>query len=276
MLASVVQVWAQNGPEDFLNSVYRLPEGVGENGIETAISKISQDSPLRAVHLFEKMTLPESRKTVALSIMQNWSAHDFEASLQWVLTNELLVEFRHELLGNLVISMSPDDMERSLNAAIDQPIEETGVGLEYAVIYAMSMLDLDKAIESLDRVRTGKTSSYTVGVVASRLASSDRIEEAMDLIKKYPDLDLGTVFQRMALGLLGGQSRILFGVLDQIPSKEHRSNTAAALLYYDSYEQALTRSQTEQLKTFLTEIDASKIEDGQKVVLDLDRNLMNW
>ena len=276
LLASIVQVWGQNDPESFLESVDRLPEVVWETGTEIAILKIAQSSPLRAIQLFERLTIPESRKIVAFSIMQNWSMHDSEATLQWVLTNELLDEFRHELLGNLVVGFSPDDVEHAFNAAILHPIEEGQVGLEFAVIYAMSILNLDKAIESLHSVRKGKTSTYAAAVVAARLASSERIEEALGLLEQHPGLDHDTFYRRMAFVLTGEQSSILFGVLDRIPSREQRSNVASTLLYYDGFENTLTKSQVEQLKTYLTENEARKIEDGRYEVLHLDHHLLNW
>lgn len=230
----LLQSWARTDARDLLNHAAGLPEQLQPLARKNALISLAYGSPQDAAQMISQIEDRESLEEVANSIAISWSRSDISGVLDWI-ENEASVAHNKEALKVSALSgLASIDPQQALQAALDQPLNETGIGPEARVIMGIALRDLDTAVSLLPQVREGKTrvSAYEGTILALRSPMNNDRDRAVDLFIQLTKEEAIGRSDSITSSMVFGFPRELCDALDRIESMNLRRQLASQLLTY--------------------------------------------
>ncbi|MCY3885570.1 MAG: hypothetical protein OXG24_11730 [Gammaproteobacteria bacterium] len=259
---SVIRTWGRKDPNDLLNAIEQLPESVKFLGREHAIVSLSRSAPKEAARLLGTLNVGRNGLSIARAIATNWSDQDPQAALDWVQTAPEAIEMQHTLLAVVLENLAKRDPNTAMDIALKQPLEPNQIGLEASVIFHLSGSDVQKAVETLSRVREGKTKQAAYITVGSQLIRNGEVQQALQLASQLHEAQRENYFTALIGSWAMSQPDELFERLNDLPNKTIRSHAASSLITINRFRKALSDDQIESLEDQLTEEDRLDLESG--------------
>lgn len=265
----VITSWAWKNPQTLLNQLDTLPEQFYSSAISRAINSLTNYAPDIAVQYLNLLT-EEARRDLAVRIAGRWAYQDSEGALDWALSNEEQTDLRHELLRSILPFVASTNSARAFDVALEQPLDDSGFGLESVVIDQLCRVDVDRAIALLSKVREGSTKLSAYLSVARALLPEQPFK-ATALVD-----DLTGDQQTRFLGLIASiwlayKPEQVYSSLTQFKAGHVRSTFALELLIHHIDFNTLTEEQVERATEFLSEQDIEALKNYED-----DPDIIDW
>ncbi len=268
---SVVSTWSQWEPRELLKNVDALPEDLRETASTSALSSISRESPEEAAQLVAAMRSGYIKTSSGRTVAVLWSRQDHSAALEWILNEPGVEEIRSELLSYIMKRLTEVDPQLAMTTALAQPIEEdktgfgmfgrTSLGMEYQVISALALSDVDKALELLPQVREGPTRDLAFQTVAQSLLMNDEIDKAFNMVQQVPEAERGKFRLSLTTTWVGSDPQGMLKSMDRFPSREAKSQAAVLLVMTNEYNKILSDEQIEEARKYISEEHARALKE---------------
>lgn len=282
----VVHTWAYNNPHSLLDELDRIPTDLQATAREDALKAIAQRDPREAMLLTQNLKpgvsrtalvskiaslwaeqdaqaalawvlnvqeFSGSRSQLISSVVRGWSNREPNAALNWILDQRDLSEVRHSTIPAILRDLADEDPDLALRRALEQPIEEYRLGLEYEVISHIAQDDLQLAREMLQQAREGKTRSSSYAAVGLAMVRASRGNEALDLATNLPASDRVNYVANMLRNWVATDALGLFDSLSNISDSEIQSSAADALIKRDRTNDILSDEQVEYVRQYKSE-----------------------
>ena len=263
---SIVRTWSRKDPLGLLDTLDYLPTKLQSSAREHAIVSLSRSSPAKAAQLLTDLNGGNKKLSIAHAVAMNWSNHDAQAALDWVLTNPQVAEMQQELLGVVLGNLVKQDADLAMDIALKRPIENDEKGLEATVISYLAASDPQLAARMLTRVRDGSTKDSAYTSVGSQLLRNGNVDQALSLAEKLSAPEQTRYFSSIVHTWALAEPGDLFGNLANLPSLEVKSRAASALIALNQFRKALTDDQVDAAREFLTDEDREKLEQNSGIV----------
>ena len=250
---AVVRDWANREPSAFLADSDQLPNDLKSYGQLQAIhSWATQEPDSAALHL-SKIQNSTNKRTAAMAIARSWIEKDLDKAIEWVQTSPEIEEFRREILAGVLNRLAANEPTTAFEIALEQPVEDSHVGLEVSVIRKLVVNDLDLASKLLPKVREGTSKIAAISSVGTAFADSGNMGKALELAKDLPVGSRG-MFLSNAVSMWGiANPKSVFEEIDKLPTASLKSRAAMMALTGNSVKEVLSKDQAEVLKTYLSE-----------------------
>lgn len=275
---TVVSTWAENDPQKVLQSIEALPEHLREAALTNALRSYARSAPEEAAQMIAAMESGTMKSSGARTVVSTWAYQNHSAALEWILNEPGIEEIRTDLVRLMIYILAQSDSQLAFDVALVQPIEnegsgmgmfgyDEGVGMEAGVISSIVYSDMDKALELLPQVREGITRLVAFQSIASALLSGGEVDRAFGVVRQVPDSDREKFEMVLASTWAGLDPVGMLNSMDRMTSNKTRSRAAMMLIASNSFEKELTNEQLDQARKYLTEQDASIVEEGSARVL---------
>ena len=264
LVESLVKTWAAFHTHSLLENLNSLPNELVNKATLEAVSSIARRVPKDAAETVSNMENGALKIKAAHRVIDLWFLRDMEATLNWVLNDPGLEAQRPQLLNRVLVPLALHDLDRAMEVALEQPLDDNEIGPEANIIHQLTSVNIDKALEYMSSVRDGPTTSEAYSFIGSQLVEQNQTERALKLLHQVPDYSkdqyLGSVFSSWALS----EPINLFESIDQLSSAETKSIAALCLLLNDPNGKYLSEQQLNSARDFLTDEDLKKYERLKK------------
>lgn len=245
----VITGWSQNDPEQLVRELAVLPTELQDDGLEMSARVIAKDDPKNAIRLLQEIASSGSRRAVAEEIALNWSRENVLDALEWTLySNEISDQSRQDVVGVVLRRLSREDPTLAFETALNQPLEEFGIGLESIVIDVVAESDPGRAMVMLDEVRPGVTKRIAYSSVGRGLVRQNEFNTVIDLSILLDDDEQIGYFDTVMVEWSLNHPSILYEMIDQLPSQQIKTQAAIYLLHFDARTESLSDDQVEHLR----------------------------
>lgn len=246
---SVLERWSYSDPKALLDRVGAFPEHLQQLARKKALISLSRTSPQDAAELIFEMEDQATRDEISLAISRNWSTSDITSVLHWIENEPGFDHIRDRLIGAAFSGLANSDPELALQTALDQPVNEEGLGPEAEVISSLTFDDMDTAIEMLSDVREGKTKIKAYEQVIQMLTGiNNDNDRAVDLLVQLAQEQEIPRDEWVITGLVFDAPNGLFDALDRFDSMDFRRRVAKKLLSFHEHDDTFTTEQLTVLK----------------------------
>lgn len=256
----VVKVWVLQEPDIFIASVDSIPSELRDTARLSLVKHLSKDSIQDAVIVVAEITDPETQEEAALSLVDEWVDSNPDEAFAWILSSPETERYRSRLLNSFLKQLTETDADKAFELALSQPIgAETEVGLEAIVIDKLSLREIERALQLLNRVRPGITQSAAFESVASGLIFEDRIDEALELGKSLPQENQISYYKDFTslLSFTVPVGQVL-DILPEVPVAEARSDIAERMLMAGSVATDKDSLSDEEVETLMEYVEPAK------------------
>lgn len=260
---SVVRGWSQLKPHDVLSELDSMPDYLRDSARMTLISVLARQAPSDAADLVAGLNSDTTKQSAAMSLVSSWLHIDHQATLDWVLNEPRVQDLKYQLLSTVLYGIVDKDPHLAMETALAQPTTENELGLETTVISLLTRTDFEKAIEFLPQVRDGRTKVAAFASVGGRYVLNGETDNAVNLAQQLPESDRSAYFQALVRVWAGSNPKGLLDSINQLPTTEIKSHAALVLATFNRQQRRLSDKQIDRAKTFLTEDDAEKLNDGK-------------
>ena len=245
----VLETWAVSDPNALLEQIGRLPDNLQQIALKKAIRSLSWTSPQRASEMLYEIKDQSSRDRIALAIATSWSISDIRSTLHWI-ENEPSFDHNRDVLIDAAFSgLAHADPRQALQVALDQPLNEDGVGPEAAVVSGATFSDMDTAIALLPSVREGKTKVEAYESVIQMLtAINNDGDRAIDLLIQLAKEEEIPKDAHLLTDLALRVPRGLFFALDRFEPMGFKRRVAKELLRFHEHDNTFTTEQISVLR----------------------------
>ncbi|MCY3884681.1 MAG: hypothetical protein OXG24_07135 [Gammaproteobacteria bacterium] len=253
----IVQLWAEENPQELLSNIQQLPEHLRQDSVLYAIRKIVQTSPQLATNEIARLRpiLGYIEDSTEYLLVREWAEKNPNEALSWVNANAVEgSEKRARMMQRILSNYALVDPDKAMSIArSEQPHAFHGMtGLETEVIGSLaSSGQLDTAIDLLEHVRESALSLSCVRI-GVRLIQSDRTKEAIELSKRLPSEEQADYFSNITGTWLSTNIADLVNSIAELPSKHIQEKVAEKILL--ASEQSpflLTNEQLTHVRSFL-------------------------
>lgn len=230
----LLQSWARTDARDLLNHATGLPEQLQPLARKNALLSLAYRSPQDAAQMIGEIEDQESLDEVASTIVMSWSRSDISSVFNWIESEASVAHNQENLKLAALGGLANIDPQQAIRTALDQPLNERGIGLEARVISLVAFRDMDTAVSLLPQVREGKTkiSAYESAIQMLRSPMNNDKDQAIDLfIQLTKEEDIGRN-DSITSSMVFGFPRELCDALDRIESMDLRRQLASQLLTY--------------------------------------------
>lgn len=245
----VITGWSQNDPEQLVRELAILPTELQDDGLEMSARVIARDDPKNAIRLLQEISSFSSRRAVAEEIALNWSRENVLEALEWTLySNEISDQSRQEVVGVVLRRLSREDPTLAFDTALNQPLEEFGIGLESIVVDVVAESDPDRAMIMLEKVRPGITKRFAYSSVGRGFVRQNEFDTVIDLSSFLDANEQIGYFNTVMVEWSLNHPSILYEMIDQLPSQQIKTQAAIYLLHFDARTESLSDDQVEHLR----------------------------
>ena len=250
---AVVREWAVREPASLLAVSDQLPNELQSYGQLEAIRMLARQEPDSAALFLSKIQNRMNKRKAAKDIARSWIERNVVEAVEWVQSSPELEECRREVLIDVLNVLAVRDPSRAFEIALEQPVQEFGVGLEVSVIEKLVVNDLDLAFDLLSEVREGTSKFAAVSSVGTAFADSGNMNKALELAIELP-IASRSMYLSTAVAMWGiANPKIVFEDIDMLPSAKLKSRAAMMALTGNSRKEVLSKEQVDVLKTYLSE-----------------------
>lgn len=259
LMRNIGYAWAENAPyEAFQN----LPQYFAGFSLQphnphlrwmrgNALKQIFRKSPEDAVDLLNDV--PNGVEEFGGNLVEEWAASDARSALNWIGLQE--ESLRPALLQRVMPALVENDPDLALSTALNQPIAEGQLGLEFEVIQTLARTDVHRATEMLPQVRDHEDTmkrSYTV--LGRALANKHESSAAIELGSEMPESFQDEYFREIIDAIYYTDQVALYESLDSLPKPQYQREAAQYLIWNtglggDSHRY-FTEEQLEKIRTF--------------------------
>ena len=285
----VIWQWADDNPRQILKEIELVPGEHQAQARYIAIQALTRSSPDEAAKLVLQEQDPQTRATLANSLISTWAYQDSEAAKDWVLGLPTSDPLRSTLVRPLAMALVYSDPREAFRLALEQPIDEnpslpySSTGYESSIISMLAYQDVDLAIELLPQVRNqGRSMAYST--VGSSLIQKGEARQAINLANQLPQEEQVNYFRSMSSTWAWQDPQGLLKAFDDFPSAEIKSRVAMTVsmmnttsnIYSDeelaSFEKYMTQEMREKIQQF-HEIDMQNPSPEDRKLL---QELYSW
>lgn len=259
---TVVFVLTQHAtPHNFLESISDLPPHLHEKATILAVRQISWKSPMEGAQIVAQLGTGPIKTKAADELVVFWSSGDSKAALNWILNEPSNKDIQSQLLARVIGKVATVDPELAWSVALEQPIIEGEFGMELRVIYSLSEVDIDKALEFVPQTREGMTRLGAYKNVVRALVRNNDVDRVLDLLPNVSGTEKTTVIKSLASNWARSNAEELLNSMDRLDTPELKSKAAMALVLSNRYWRPyLSDKQVEEAKSFLTDEDRVQLE----------------
>ena len=259
LMRNIGYAWAENAPyEAFQN----LPQYFAGFSLQphnphlqwmrgNALKQIFRKSPEDAVDLLNDV--PNGVEEFGGNLVEEWASSDARSALNWIGLQE--ESLRPALLQSVMPVLVENDPDLALSTALNQPIAEGQLGLEFEVIRTLARTDVHRATEMLPQVRDHEDTmkrSYTV--IGRALANKHESSTAIELGSEIPESFQDEYFREIIDAIYYTDQVALYESLDSLPKPKYQREAAQYLIWNtglggDSHRY-FTDEQLEKIRTF--------------------------
>lgn len=257
---AAIQNWARRNPYGLFESLEDLPGEMRATAETSAMQSLSTLSPKRATEKFDDFT--GDKNSAARSIVGNWSMHDFQGALDWILASPDVSNFQNDLLKIVFGNVTSSSASSAMDVALGQLLDEEEGGVEADIVAKIASENVQVATALLERVREGRTKLEAYVSVASVLLREGKKSRAVELAAQ-----LSGSHKVEYVGVLAGQIAAIdqdeaFEFTTQLSSSDEQSRAALWLLTLNRHGNTLTKEQESSLTSMLNEEDVEQLESG--------------
>ena len=250
---AVVRDWAYREPKVFLDNRDQLLNEQKSFGQLQAIRSLAIHEPDSAALHLSKLQRPMDKRSAATDIARSWIEKDITATIEWVQSSPELEQFRREVLVDVLNVLIVSEPTTAFEIALEQPVQDFGVGLEVSVITRLVVTDLDLALSLIPKVREGTSKFAAISTVGTAFADGGNMSKALELANELPEASR-SMYLTTAVAMWGiANPEVVFEEIDILPSARLKSRAAMMALTGNSRNQVLSKDQEEVLKTYLSE-----------------------
>ena len=261
MQRETIRAWGEGDPHSLLATIARLPEEFRALAFSHAMRGLAQVEPNKAVSELNGIDDLSTKAKIAEVVVDSWSERDPLAALQWVQTATPIEELGIKLVlqSKILTKLAQIDPHLALNIALDQPLAETEVGLESAVIIELANQDLDLALSMLDQMRNQATRESTYVSLGYNLFTAGKPKQAIELVQDSSEAFQKGYFQSLTGWWAFNEPLALFNVLELLPTEAVRNEAAVNIVLSSGLHISLNKEQRQSLKKYVHEFYWDKL-----------------
>lgn len=260
---SVAYRWATDRPREVLSDLDRFTTASRDRAQNSAIVSISKESPEEAAELFAAIEGGTNRQGIAIAIATVWSQENPLRALEWILSNPQLGNTQQRMLTIVLKEIAIENPQLAMETALDQPLEEHGVGQELNVIKSISNYDLSKARSMLSQTREGRTRYATVDYLGVMSVNKGETDLAMELANELNERSRPHYKRKMLRAWANSSPLDLYESLAQLESSEFQSHAAFWLINNNQWRKVLSEDQIKSAEKFLSDQEYAALEQSR-------------
>lgn len=272
-MARAVSAWAENRPRRCLEHLEQIPIAYRAVASRLAIEILARTSPTEAAEYVSKTSGVSSRRTLARTLVQQWSDQDVDGAVGWVLDLPEEDPVRFELIESLASRLLYTDLELAFQLALEQPISEdryfpiTTRSLESRFLHSVSRYDLDLAFELLPQVRdVGYSKVLAYAAIGYSLFEQGETARAIRLANELsPELQ-AKYFHQVVLGQVYQAPEELFEVFDDFPN-ELKSKIALAIRVSTQAARTLSQEDIAWLESHISDEETGLLNQLKEIFM---------
>ena len=178
----IVSVWAHTNHQSLESLIDTMPEVVrGHAEFQLMVVK-ARNSPTEAVEFLSKIGGTMYEFTLSKIIAEEWSSTNIDEALKWVESHKFSnSRTRNQIMAVVLQELSQQDMERAVEIALEQPVDQFDRGAECFLVEQIAATDIERAMKLLSHVREGGSALHAYMAVGNQLALQYDFERAVEL-----------------------------------------------------------------------------------------------
>ncbi|MCY3540445.1 MAG: hypothetical protein OXH31_00840 [Gammaproteobacteria bacterium] len=259
---SIANAWAVTNPQELIENVEAISAEYRASPLATAFSYLARKDPLEAIVTLNSVEhLVGNTSTLVASIVRQWADQEPGTATDWVLENFVQDDSqRRSLLERTLPALALRDPNKAFELAIEQPVSETGLGLDYYVMGAIVREgDIEVAKKLLPRVNDSSR-SIIYGNVAAGMVDEGQTDEALELGKDLEESSQRYYYLRVFASWAFNNPKNLMESLEGLPTSRTKSIAAMQLITRNHRNPVFTDDQIDHLRTFLNSEDEASVK----------------
>lgn len=273
VMKSVVEIWAKTDTELLKEWLHAMPPHVISHAEWMVIVAIAKDAPADALAYLPRFVRTPYEKELMKEIASSWASSDVEGALEWVLNYDFTTDrLRNRTLGTILYEIAESDVERALQIALSEPVDDWSRGPEGYLLVQIAAKDIDRAIELADRTRDGMTRRFAYEAIAVNLARAYKFDRAVELGENLMDEEGKRSFFDHLLPDWALKDPVdLFDKLTSFQSEILQSRAAMHLVDTESYRHnVLTEEQLDLAKAYMSIEDYGEMIERRVFMKQID------
>lgn len=258
---SFIENWVRRDPYEVVERIEQFPKSMQVQVGSAVIRRVAKTSPEEAVKLLENLdSVLRDTSSIAHALVWSWAPQDPTAAAEWVLDEARLDNpHRSNMIQIVIDELIGVDPIRAFDVALQQPLREFLGGMESDVINELcSRGSMEMAIELLPRVRE-ESKARAYGLIGSGLVRDAQTKRALLFGEDLPESVRDRYYTRVAIEWADANPLEMLEELARVP-EDQQSRLARQLAQANKYNSVLTDEQMAQVKTFLNEEDARRVD----------------
>ena len=251
MLEMLVRAWAENYPTTILEDLELVPQNLRMLGEREALLALARTDPQGTVSLLGNITDEELKLAITKELAASWSDLDVHAALEWALSEDAAI--KNHVLTLIIGKLARKDPEFALQTALSQPLEDSLVGMELAVIGEVAATDLELAVEMRSQLREGLTKFLSYATLGKYLVRDNEIDRVHGLGLELPEDEREAFYNQIVHQWAASHPESLVAQIDNLRSTDNKYQAAMSLVRHNVGTNVLTKSQMEYVRGFLPE-----------------------
>lgn len=254
---ATIESWARSNPMSMLNSLHLIPPEFQAWSQTTATYTLAQTHPELAAREIPKLPDGAEKDSALSALVRNWFKSDPNALNDWAKSSSRTRELVESLKLSQITDLAHSDPQSALNIALEQKIDESGIGLEAYVIRRVANSDVEEAINLLSFARNAQTRAVAYSSVGQVLIQEHKTERALDLVAQQPPEVQSQYFRWISVFWIQRNAMEVYEKMNALPTDALRQFYATSLLNKNSQETFLTSEQVRNLEAVLLQSNST-------------------
>ena len=251
MQRAAIEGWANSNPRTLMANLKQLPEYLQEFSRNTALLEMRWTSPESVPAFVEDIGNKRDREWLLSNLVNSWIHYDPSAAFRWALEYEKTSGRRGYSMSALG-AMARNDLEAALSLALEQPLDENGIGAEASVL---GSLGTNAALEKLSYARNTATRLSVLKGLGRDMRRLNNYDGIFGLVEDEPIEVQFEYFKSLALEIADWNPKFLIDKFDSLPNDQFKRYGSELLLSSNSIKDPpfLSDEQVEKFESFVKE-----------------------
>ena len=251
MQRAAIEGWANSNPHTLMTNLKQLPEYLQEFSRNTALLEMRWTSPESVPAFVEDIGNKRDREWLLSNLVNSWIHYDPSAAFRWALEYEKTSGRRGYSMSALG-AMARNDLEAALSLALEQPLDENGIGAEASVL---GSLGTNAALEKLSYARNTATRLSVLKGLGRDMRRLNNYDGIFGLVEDEPIEVQFEYFKSLALEIADWNPKFLIDKFDSLPNDQFKRYGSELLLSSNSIKDPpfLSDEQVEKFESFVKE-----------------------
>lgn len=256
---ATIRSWAITNPTSLLESMELVPARLKPWCQRVAVNVLASAHPELAAA--EVSTMPEGpgKSSLLNNIAQQWFESDPDAVTDWAKTDPELSTLVESLIYSAIMDTARTDPETALNMALQQEVDDSGVGYEALVVRQVATYDVEQAIDLLKFARNTQTRGRAYSFVGQVLIQEGETKRALALVEDVSEEVEFQYYQWISVFWINRNAQEVYSKLGELPSARIKNLYATLLLNKNGTDPFLDSDKAENLETLLFEENENAI-----------------